>query len=226
MEMRIWVSPTPEECIVSGELSSMEIWAQTTRMGSREQFQENLVVWKSSRTHAIEYALSQFQENLVVWKSWGTVKIIYDLFKFQENLVVWKQFFSLLRNYHIVKFQENLVVWKCDRGRSPWGLCPCFRRTQQYGNTLIMHILIISLLRFRRTQQYGNQVSFIVMPSPCHVSGELSSMEIIVATWRTVWDREFQENLVVWKYAISSVGTGMQKMFQENLVVWKFSSSR
>ena len=54
------------------------------------------------------------------------------------------------------------------------------------------------------------------------VSGELSSMEIgIGKTTMLLWAREFQENLVVWKFCILLVTHRNIISFQENLVVWK-----
>ena len=135
----------------------MEINFLHRLFNSQLLFQENLVVWK--------FLFCRFPFILWLWVS-GELSSM-EIFSrpwqreaqawFQENLVVWKLFSFLYIPLHIF----------------------CFRRTQQYGNTLLWPYLLATclvsgelssmeiehiemfcrgddMLGFRRTQQYGN----------------------------------------------------------------------
>ena len=53
------------------------------------------------------------------------------------------------------------------------------------------------------------------------VSEELSSVEILLGIYGSEFNREFQKNLVVWKWIAYIHCTETTKLFQKNLVVWK-----
>ena len=55
------------------------------------------------------------------------------------------------------------------------------------------------------------------------VSEELSSVEILLGIYGSEFNREFQKNLVVWKWIAYIHCTETTKLFQKNLVVWKLN---